>query len=125
MGKLSVLEPVVKEILEGVPDARKDDHYLIYIVYARLLDKHDLIVPYEESDIFGEMFVDYFMNYKEYKLPCFESVSRCRRKLQATYEELKPAKEVQDARLNETAEYIDYAIGGYQSSFMDFVDRME
>ena len=125
MSKLNILEPLVKEILKEDMEARKNDHYLLYEVYAKLLDKHDLNVPYNQSDIFYDMFIGYFLNYKEHKLPTFESVSRCRRKLQAEYEELRPSEEVQEARLNETSEYIDYAIGGYQSSFMDFIDRME
>ena len=115
MGKLSKLEPVVKMVLEEFEETRSDDFKLIYSVYRELDFAHTT----------RELFYEIMMNHDLYKLPPFESITRCRRKLQKEYEELRPKKEVQDARLNETSEYISYAINGYNPTFMKFVDSQE
>ena len=115
MSKLSKLEPVVKMVLEEFEDTRSDDFKLIYAVYRELDFAHTT----------RELFYEIMMNHDLYKLPPFESITRCRRKLQKEYEELRPKKEVQDARLNETSEYISYAIDGYNPTFMKFVDSQE
>lgn len=116
MSRLNKVELIVKTILENEIESRADDMYLYYLFCT----KYGFLNDSTFSKIFRE---------KEYRndlgLAVFESVSRCRRKLQAEYEELRPSEKVQNARAEKESEYIDYAIGGYQSSFMDFVDRME
>ena len=54
----------------------------------------------------------------------FESVSRARRKIQAENEDLRPSKAVQEARLDKEAEYINYAIDGYNPTFKGFIDNI-
>lgn len=114
MGKLRILEPIVKEILEEDPDARKDDMYLYY----KYVDKK--VGCYRLDEVFFNK--DF---RKALKISPYHSVARCRRKLQNLYEHLQPSKKVQEARINETSEYIDYSIDGYSSNFIRFVDSQD
>ena len=82
---------------------------------------------YRELDFFHttkELFCEIMLNHKQYNLPSFESITRCRRKLQNDYPELANEK-TKEKRLNETAEYIDYAIGGYKNTFSRLVESYE
>lgn len=108
------LEDVVKDVLTRFEETRSDDFKLIYAVYRELNFVHTT----------RELFYEIMMNHKEYKLPHFESVTRCRRKVQNKYPELANEK-TKTKRLNETAQYIEYAIDGYHSNFMKFVDSQE
>ena len=115
MKKLETIENEVKKILEKEPIARKDDMYL-YFTYCT---KYGVL----NSKAFVQLF--YNKNFrKEYNIPVFESVSRARRKLQQEYEYLKPEKEVQDARTNKTADYINYAIN-YKPRLKQYLDDQE
>ena len=114
---LNKVENVVKTILENELEAREDDMKLYYLFCTKY--------GFLNDSSFTRIFKD-----KEYRksvgLAVFESVSRCRRKLQADHENLRPTKKVEEARINKTSEYISYAINdNYQSSFMDFVDNVE
>ena len=114
MSKLYKIEDVVKEVLTRIPETRDDDFKLIAEVYYEM-----------DFNIAGTSFALMMLGHKEFGLPPFESITRARRKLQATFEELKGSKKVQEARLNETSKYINYAIDGYSSNFMKFVDSCE
>lgn len=114
MSRLYKIEDVVKKVLTEIPETRDDDFKLIAEVYFKM-----------NFNIMNTSFALMMLGHKEFGLPPFESITRARRKLQATYEELKASEEVQDARLNETSEYINYAIDGYSSNFMKFVDSCE
>ena len=114
MNKLYKVEETVKEILKEVPAARDDDFILLAHVYYKL-----------DPEIVGTPFNVVMLGHKEYGLPPFESVTRARRKLQAEYEELRANKKVEDARLNKLSDYINYAIDGYNPTFMKMVDFME
>ena len=72
MSKLSKLEPVVKMVLEEYEETRSDDFKLIYSVYRELDFAHTT----------RELFYEIMMNHDLYKLPPFESITRCRRKIQ-------------------------------------------
>lgn len=114
MAKLNKIEPIVKEILEQYPKAREDDMYLYWrYIYNKIGSEY-------MEDVFYD---DEFR--KKWGISPYHSVARCRRRLQAKYEELKPSKEIQDIRLNETSDYINYAIDGYDSSFMKMIDSYE
>lgn len=114
--KLDKVENIVRTILEKEPETRGDDMLLFYMFCTKY--------GFLNDSSFARIFRD-----REYRnsvgLAVFESVSRARRKVQANCEELKPSEKVQEARAEKESEYIDYAIGGYRSSFMDFVDSME
>lgn len=115
MKKLQTIENDVKKILDKDIRSRGDDMYLYYVYctkYGVLNEK---------------AFVQLFFNKKfrkEYNVPVFESVSRCRRKLQQEYEYLRPEKKVQDARTDKEADYIRYAINDSRSSnFKKLIDN--
>lgn len=113
--KLDKIENIVKTILENEKETRSDDMYLYYIFCT----KYGFI----SDSTFYKIFKD-----SEYRnnsgLSVFESVSRARRKIQADNPGLRPPKKVQDARVNKEAEYIDYAIGGYNPTFKGFIDNI-
>lgn len=103
MQKLYKIEDLVKPFLELDPETRADDFLLVLNVYGAI--NISIIDP-----LFGATFYDVMKNHRKYKLPSFGSVTRCRRKLQELYPELRPIKDVEEARINETAEYIEYAL---------------
>ena len=89
MSKLNKLEPIIQTILENEEEARADDMYLYYLFCTKY--------GFLSDSSFARIFKD-----KEYRnnvgLSVFESVSRCRRKLQADNEKLRPSEKVQKAR---------------------------
>lgn len=113
--KLDKLENIVKGILEKELEARSDDMYLYYLFCT----KYGFI---SDSNFF-KIFKD--SQYRNNSgLSVFESVSRARRKIQADNEELRPPKKVQEARINKEADYINYAINGYNPTFKGFIDNI-
>ena len=98
MNKLYKVEDIVYQVLKEVPEARKDDFVLVAEVYNR-------IQPLINNVSFNRV----MLGHKELGLPYFESISRARRRLQNIFEELRPSKEVQDARLEEQLVYMEYA----------------
>lgn len=98
MSKIKVIEPLVKNILEENPEARKDDFKLIAEVYYRL-----------NKEIGKLSFNVVMLGHKELKLPSVESITRARRKLQANYEYLRPDKKIEELRAKEKTEFRRYA----------------
>ena len=98
MNKLYKVEDIVYQVLKEVPEARKDDFVLVAEVYNR-------IQPLINNVSFNRV----MLGHKELGLPYFESISRARRRLQNIFEELRPSKEVQEARLEEQLIYREYA----------------
>lgn len=93
------ISDIVKEILEEDELARKDDNYLILRVVQ--------IMHPEEV---GKTFVDVMFNAKKNKIN-FESIRRCRQKVQQKHPELKDI-ETAEARFEEQSEYQRFAING-------------
>lgn len=112
--ELLKLEPIVKRVLEQYPETRDDDFLLVYAVYREI----------DFRSITRELFCEIMMNHKKYRFPTFESVTRCRRKVQNKYPELASEK-TKAKRLEETREYIDYAIDGYNPTFINMIERMD
>lgn len=98
MNRIKKLEPIIKEVLEEVEEARSDDFLLVAEVYNR-------IVP----ECANMPFAAVMLGHKSLKLPYFESIRRTRQKLQARDESLKPSEAVQIARVAKEAEYIKYS----------------
>lgn len=111
---LYTTEDIVKKALTLFEDARSDDFILIYRTYQLI----------NENAVIREPFYHVMLLHKEYGLPPFETITRCRRKVQKEHPELAN-KKTQEKRLNKTAEYIDYAIGGYKNTFSKFVDSQD
>lgn len=83
MGKLKDLEKRVQTILERNPSTRGDDDLL----YEYLLD--DMKVDLSKYSVRS-----FLLNYRKMGLPTIESVGRCRRKIQAKNETLKPTPDI-------------------------------
>lgn len=89
---------VVKEILTTHPQTRNSDNYL-YVEVCRKINPDCLV----------RSFGDVLTRVSEYNLPCFETVTRARRKIQATYPELAAISEVEAIRILNEEEYRNYA----------------
>lgn len=107
MSKLKELHTttnLVKGILEEYPDTRNSDN----ILYVRVCEQ----VGKEHGININKMSMPFFLlNLKDYNMPQYETVGRCRRKLQAKYPELAADADVEAQReLNEDA-FKKYARG--------------
>ena len=98
MNKLYKVEDIVYQVLQEVPETRKGDFVLVAEVYNKI-----------NPELKYLRFSEVMLAHKELKLPYFESISRCRRRLQNIFEELRPSKEVQEARDEEQLVYREYA----------------
>ncbi len=98
MARLKELEPVVEKVLREVPPTRNDD-FLLYTVVAVTLNE----------DVNYYMFSQAMRRHSQLGLPPFESVTRCRRKLQAKFSELAASDKTEDARDEEEKDYRAYA----------------
>lgn len=97
MRGLKKLEKIVEEILKNDELSRKDDCYLILQVVSKLY-------PNE----IGKKFETVMFNAKN-KGISFESITRCRRKLQEKNSELRDKETVKN-RKEKQKEYIKYSV---------------
>ena len=96
--RLKDLQEIVYKILQKWTIARVDD----FALYGFVL---------KELGIDLNMSLKHFLgSHKSIKAPIFESVSRCRRKLQEKHPELAEAKMV-DVRTKEQEKYIEWSRG--------------
>lgn len=98
MKKLIKLEPIVLEALKENEETRGNDYLLVLNVYEK-------IVPNIELFSFQKL----MLNHISLGLPPFESITRCRRKLQKKHNELLPHEKIIKMRQEEEQEYIDYS----------------
>lgn len=97
MAKLNTMEKVVLKILEQSPLARKDDYVLMWLVCGEI------------APAVNEMkFADAMYNHKENKMPNWETVTRCRRKIQEKRPDLIE-NETKRLRKEEERVYREYA----------------
>lgn len=87
----------VMRVLLDNPQARSSDKVLISEVYSRFYD------------VCNEPF---WMVMEEMTgLPSFETITRCRRKIQEEHEELRADDPVETERINRQMDFIEYARG--------------
>lgn len=91
---------LVKVILENYPIARDSDQYL-YLRVAKSLNPDSLERP----------FVEVMANLKELGLPCFETVRRCRQKVQEENPRLKGTQKVRSYRSINEEVFKEFARG--------------
>lgn len=107
MGKLKELNTttnLVKGILEEYPDTRNSDN----ILYVRVCEQ----IGREHGININKMSMPFFLlNLKDYNMPQYETVGRCRRKLQAEYPELQADANVEAQRELNEADFKAYARG--------------
>lgn len=94
-GKLKCL---VKDILTLYPQARNSDMYLTFRVWE---SENPTILDYRCG--FS------IKNFTMFGVSSFESISRCRRKLQSEFPELRADLEVQQARQEKELDYLAIA----------------
>ena len=114
LNKLLKLDKVVEEILEKEELARKDDCILILCVVQELA-----------PELAGSTFEYVMFNAKSRGIS-FESITRCRRKIQRKRPELAD-KETELARQKEQLEYMEYSnmnhIPGFENT-MEYLDKL-
>ena len=94
--KLKVLENIVRECLEKYPSSRKDDFILVEMVMGKFIN----------TDM---SFKSMCLAHKELGIPSFESITRCRRKLQADNPDLYD-DETMILREDEEGKFRQYAL---------------
>ena len=100
---------IVKKILQEQPETRGDD-YLLWLKVIEEETSGDVLGIANLAPISRTLTVEEFLQTaKKRGVPCFETVSRARRKLQAKYPELRATKPVQEARAEKEVEYIEFA----------------
>lgn len=97
--KISNLSVIVASVLERYPETRGNDN----VLYVTTCQEMNPIV----DDL---SFVDAMKNVDILALPPFESVSRCRRKIQSEREDLRADKHTVDARYEKYKEVKEYAV---------------
>lgn len=105
--ELKDLKTLVENLLQEHPALRgKDD-----VLYLEVLRKTH---PYWNSgrittNIENMPIGEFFSERKNMKLPSFESVSRCRRKVQEEFPDLRPPKKIQEARTRREEEFYNWS----------------
>ena len=97
MAKLNTIEKMVLEVLEQSPLARADDYVLMWLVCEKT-----------KPELSEKPFADVLYNHYAWGLPNWESVTRCRRKIQAKRPDLV-APETARKRRKEEKVYREYA----------------
>lgn len=92
------IHQMVEKILKEYPGTREDDRELIKTLYGKY---------------YG---IDYYQPWgsviKNKNLPSFESIRRCRQKIQEKDESLRGSKKSEEARLDMQEEYLEYVREG-------------
>ena len=101
------LYSLVKKLLQEKEELRGDDD-LLYLSVIRIVH------PYWNNgrittDIENATIGEFFTSRKSAKLPTFESVTRCRRKVQEEIPDLKPCKKIQKARTKREEEFYNWS----------------
>lgn len=104
-------EDVVKNLLIEDIETRKDDMYLYYRYCKKVLGCERL-KTLEQIREFNNLFIELFLSAavrKNKNIRAFESVRRCRQKLQAMHPELRE-KETEEKRTEAIKHYREYAL---------------
>ena len=96
------ISKLVKEILENDKRARNSDTYL----YLQVLYKVGLI---KGIDVNAMSVTEFLLKRNELGFPCYETVSRARRKVQEEHPELAGTDDVEAQRIINERVYRDYA----------------
>ncbi len=99
MGRLNVLENKVRKILVSYPETRNDDNVLIY----------QYLKEYHDIDLISVK--DLFLNGRKLGIPSFESITRCRRKIQEHSPYLRCTEKIDKIRYTHTLKIRDYLEG--------------
>ena len=92
-------ERYVERALRQRPKTRDDDN-LLYLDVLTQIDPALVNVNFKST----------FITARKLKLPAYETISRCRRKLQEKYPELQETIEMQNAREKQQMDMFAYAM---------------
>lgn len=98
MENIKKVEDVVRGIMECRPEARNSDN----ILYSFVISEYN---PLALKQPLGE----YLRYFKDLHIPRFETVARCRRKLQEKNEHLRGAEDVRRWREENETRFFNYA----------------
>ena len=98
MENLKKVEDVVKTVLSDHPETRNSDN----ILYGYVLQNYNPMLL--ESSV-----KDYLRYFNDYKVPRFETVARCRRKVQEKNPPLRPTDNVREWRRENETKFFNYA----------------
>lgn len=76
------LKDVVKEALMTLPKTRENDNFLVVKIWGRHFKNNNR--KFSETNL-----IDFLTEFSNGDLPSFESITRCRRKLQELHPELR------------------------------------
>lgn len=96
---IGTIHNMVLTVLSEVPETRSNDRLLISEVYNRYFD------------IVNQAFWQVMEEYGK-ALPSFETITRCRRKIQETHPELRTTPVVEKGRDDRQIDFKEYANGG-------------
>lgn len=96
---IGTIHNMVLETLQRIPETRSSDRVLISEVYDNFYGVGNVAFWKVMEQMGGE-------------LPSFETITRCRRKIQETHPDLRAVKEVEQERDNRQIEFKEYANGG-------------
>ena len=82
--------------LQNHPETRSSDRSLILTLY---------------SEFYGVFSTPFYKVMDDGDLPSFESIRRCRQKIQQEIEELRADKAVEDVRIAKQEDFIEFAKG--------------
>ena len=94
--RLRQITQMVEFCLDRYPETRSSDRELIKVLYE------------EFYSIWAEPF---YMVLNRNDLPSFESIRRCRQKIQEEHEEYRAVKPIEDKRIEAQIDFIEYARG--------------
>lgn len=92
--RLNNVTQMVWWLLENYPETRSSDRRLIELLY---------------DEFYGVWDMPFYEVIRNRQLPSFETIRRCRQKVQEEREDLRAVKEVEDVRIAKQEEYIEYA----------------
>ena len=99
MSRLKVLELKIRKLLVSIPETRNDDNVLIYNFLKEYYNVDQLSIS------------DLLLRGKQLGIPSFESITRCRRKIQETSPYLRCTEKIDKIRYTHTCQMRDYLEG--------------
>lgn len=106
MEDLNKEKEIVEYVLRNYPSTRNDD---LALIYQYLIHYAKSKMPTEKAKITNYMVYEFgrYLEYiqRSFGLYSFEGITRCRRHLQAKYDDLKPTKEAKKAREEKEKQY--------------------
>ena len=101
------LYDLVKKLLQEKEELRGDDDLLYLAVVQKVHPHWDN--GRINTDIKNAPIGEFFTMRKSAKLPTFESVTRCRRKVQEERPDLKPCEKIQEAREEQEEKFYNFS----------------